>query len=183
MFWRWISGSFNVFLLSSSGFVQVPLCLHQELLLLILHLCGQFLFVGYFAGDLPSLSWWTSKSGCFLPDQHSSLCFLRQHRFSCPAGSPEFSPSSDLESLRSTFLPFQPGLLWAFPLSSTSSLQWIISSEPIESSHSEWLLHKLAVSHTIRAGNDLIISHELWKLAVDKLKLTPMNSFSICFHP
>lgn len=63
MFWRWISGSFNVFLLSSSGFVQVlllpqfPLCLHQELLLLILHLCGQFFFfVGYFAGDLPSLS-------------------------------------------------------------------------------------------------------------------------------
>lgn len=44
MFWRWISGSFNVSLLSSSGFVQVPLCLHQELLLLILHLCGQFFF-------------------------------------------------------------------------------------------------------------------------------------------
>lgn len=42
--------------------LQFPLCFLQELLLQILHLYRQFL-VFCFAGYLPSLSWWTSKSG------------------------------------------------------------------------------------------------------------------------
>lgn len=47
----------------------------------------------------------------FHPDQHTSGCSLLEQRLCCSAGSPELSLFTDLEPLRSSFLPFQAGLL------------------------------------------------------------------------